>query len=129
MSKTDTHAISSRVTHFADDETLAYIEALERELTALRLAQRESGFVRLAYDQLVQRHEQEIERAKAPLVVQVERLNAENAELRELMDETEAALDTIYRHASQQPSALSTAIADTCEEMAEKYRAWKETQG
>ena len=48
------------------------------------------------------------------------------AELRELMDETEAALDTIYRHASQQSSALSTAIADTCEEMAEKYRAWEE---
>jgi len=54
---------------------------------------------------------------------------AEIAELRELMDETEAALDTIYRHVSQQPSALSTAIADTCEEMAEKYRAWKEKQG
>ena len=60
---------------------------------------------------------------------EVERLNAENAELRELMDETEAALDTIYRHVSQQPSALSTAIADTCEEMSEKYRAWKEKQG
>ena len=78
--ESDTHTISSRITHFADDATLAYIAELERRI----------------------------------------------AELRELMAETGAALDTIYRHASQQPSALSTAIADTCEEMAEKYRAWEE---
>ena len=37
MSKSETHTISSRVTHFADDATISHIAKLERELAELRM--------------------------------------------------------------------------------------------